>query len=162
MNEANADGRRPDRAAFGIAVGLAAIGAVVVVDSYRIPDKPGYSGVGAGDVPWIVGVVLICLAAATVVSGLRGGFAEMPRQRLGPVAWILGGLLVQLFTIHTVGFILATGVLFACAAAGFGERRFHISLPLGLGLALVVFAVFDGFLKLSLPTGPLERLISGG
>ncbi len=109
MNEAKADGRRPDRAAFGIAAGLAAIGAVVVFDSYRIPDKPGYSGVGAGDVPWIVGVVLICLAAATVVSGLRGGFAEMPRQRLGPVAWILGGLLVQLFTIHTVGFILATG-----------------------------------------------------
>jgi putative tricarboxylic transport membrane protein len=57
------------------------------------------------------------------------------------------------------GFIPATAVLFAATATAFGRRAIHIDLAIGLVLAIVVFLLFDKLLTLSLPAGPLERLL---
>jgi putative tricarboxylic transport membrane protein len=50
-------------------------------------------------------------------------------------------------------------VLFAATATAFGRRAIHIDLAIGLVLAIVVFLLFDKLLTLSLPAGPLERLL---
>lgn len=155
--------RRPAGAAFAIAAFLVVFGGVLIRDAYRVPNKAGYAGIGAGDIPWLIGVALVILGALTALSGLRGRFeAEAPPQRIGPVLWILGGLAAQLVLVHGAGFVIATAILFVCAAAGFGEKRFHLSVPFGFVLALAVYGVFDGLLKLNLPGGPLERAIFGG
>ncbi|MDO9525319.1 MAG: tripartite tricarboxylate transporter TctB family protein [Gemmobacter sp.] len=155
-------GRRPDRAAFIIALALAVIGAVLIWEGGRIPSKAGYSGVGSGDVPRLIGWVLVALAGWTVVDGMRGGFEPRLKQQPVPLLWLLGGLITLVASIHTIGFALAQTILFASAAAAFGERRFHISIPAGLVLAVVIYGVFDRILQLNLPTGPLETLIFGG
>ena len=162
MSETGKPERRPTRAAFAIAAGLAAIGALLIRESYVIPNKAGYAGVGSGDAPWLIGICLVLLAVATVGEGARGDIAPPPPQRLAPVAWIVGGALIQLVFVPILGFTLATGALFACAAAGFGEKRFHLSLRFGLGLSFAVYLIFGRLLQLSLPDGPLERLVFGG
>ena len=57
------------------------------------------------------------------------------------------------------GFILATSVLFAATSAAFGRRAILVDLAIGLVLAVVIYLLFDKLLTLSLPAGPLERLL---
>lgn len=155
-------GRRPDGAAFTIAALLAVFGAVLLWDASTIPDRGGYAGIGPAAMPKVVGWALLALAAITAAGAFRGRLADVPRQNPGPLFWIGGGLIVQIALLHTIGFSLATGILFACTAAGFGRRNLLLTLPVGVGFAFLVYAVFDRILKLNLPGGPLETLILGG
>ncbi len=157
-----ATGRRPDGAAFIIAAVLAALGTLLIWQGRAIPDKGGYAGIGSGDLPVFIGICLWALAVAHVWKGLRHGATGIPRQQPVPVMFIIGGLALQLLLLKPLGFSIASGLLFACTAAAFGKRNFAISLPVGVGFALVVYGVFDQLLKLNLPAGFLETLIFGG
>jgi len=161
MTGGEAGGRRPDRAAFAIALVLAALGVLLITEAGRIPDKAGYAGIGSGGVLWLIGGGLVLLALGTAAAGLRGGFVEVPAQKAGPVLWIAGGIVAQIVLVFWAGFTIGAGALFACTAAGFGERRFHVSVPAGLALGFLVYAVFDQVLKLNLPAGLPERLVFG-
>ncbi len=57
------------------------------------------------------------------------------------------------------GFIPATAILFAMTAAAFGRRAFLTDVAIGFALALVIYLLFVKLLTLSLPAGPLERLL---
>ncbi|SEM85675.1 putative tricarboxylic transport membrane protein [Loktanella fryxellensis] len=153
--------RRPDGAALVIAVMLAAVGGTFIVQGRASPDNGGYSGVGSGDAPIFVGVVLVLLAIAHVVKGLRSGPVGLPVQHLGPVGLIVGGLLLQLVLLRITGFSIASGLLFACTASAFGHRNPAISVPVGIVLAIAVYGVFDQLLRLNLPAGWLELTIFG-
>jgi putative tricarboxylic transport membrane protein len=155
-------GRRPDGAAFIIALALMAMGALLIWDGARIPDRGGYSGIGPGDVPKLVGGVLILLGLATAVEGRRGRAEPLPRQQIAPVLLIVGGLALQLVLLKPLGFGIASGILFACTAAAFGKRNLVLTLPLGIIFALAVYGVFDRLLQLNLPAGVPETLIFGG
>jgi putative tricarboxylic transport membrane protein len=61
--------------------------------------------------------------------------------------------------IRFAGFSIATGLLFGLAARGFGARRLHISIPVGIIICLAIWWLFAGVLQLSLPAGPLENLL---
>ncbi|MBZ4689419.1 MAG: family transporter, small (4 TMs) inner rane subunit [Cereibacter sp.] len=154
--------RRPDGAAFVIAAGLAALGALLVWEGNRLPQLGGYAGVGPADVPKLVGWCLVALAGWTVVAAFRGAFPERPRQQVPPLLWIIGGLAAQLVLLPAAGFSIATGILFACTARGFGKRQLWISLPVGLAFSLAVYGVFDRVLELNLPAGLPETLLYGG
>ena len=154
--------RRPDGAAFLIAAGLAAIGAVMLWDASAIPDKGGYSGVGPAAMPRFVGIVLVLLAGLTALSGMRARKSTRPEHDTMPILWIIGGMLAVIFLLNPLGYTIASGILFACTAYGFGKRNFAVTLPVGLGLSFAVYAVFDQVLKLNLPAGILETLVFGG
>lgn len=155
------NGRRPFGAAFIIALGLAGLGALLIWQGFALPDKSGYAGIGSGAAPKAIGTVLILLALAHVYSGLTTTALPHPHQNWVAIGWIVGGLLLQLFLLKPLGFSIASALLFACTARAMGYKKFQISLPAGLVLALCVYGVFDGLLKLNLPAGLLERMIFG-
>ena len=72
----------------------------------------------------------------------------------------VAGLLLQLLTIRVVGFSIATGLLFALVARGFGERRWWLSVPSGLLISLLIWLIFARGLALTLPSGPVEQALS--
>lgn len=150
--------RRPDGAALVIALVLAALAALIFWDVDRLGDVVGYSPVGPATVPKWIGFGLLGLAVWTAVAAFRRDFPEREHQEIGPVAWIIGGLAAQMLLLPTLGFSIATGVLFAATAYAFGKRQLWISLPVGIAICLAVWLVFALLLQLSLPAGPLERL----
>ncbi|WP_137128795.1 tripartite tricarboxylate transporter TctB family protein [Rhizobium sp. FY34] len=153
-----AEERRPDWAALVIAAVLVALAVIIYMDASRLREMMGYSPVGPSTVPTFIAIVLVGLAIWTVFAAFRRDFPEREHQEIAPVAWIIGGLAAQMLLLETAGFSIATGVLFAATAAGFGKRKIWISLPIGIVLCLAVWLVFAGLLQLSLPAGPIERL----
>lgn len=162
MSQGFSPERRPRGAAFVIAAGLAGMALLILVDAAGLKQDGGYAGVGPGDVPRIVAYGLLVLAVLTVVSGLKGNLPKPPRQAPAPVFWILGGLGLQLVLLHVVGFVISGAILFGMTARGFGQRPLWKAVAVGIGLAFVIYGVFDQLLQLNLPAGPLERLIFRG
>ena len=154
--------RRPDGAALFIAFGLAALGSVLIWQGFAIPDKGGYAGVGSGGLPKFIGFGLLALALGHVITAVRVGGPVQMRPHYVPVLWVIGGLGLQLILLRLAGFSIASGLLFACTATGFGKRNLALTIPVGVGLSLLIYGVFDQLLKLKLPSGFLETLIFGG
>ena len=150
--------RRPDWAALVIAAVLVAMAGLIFYDVARLQGGNIYSGIGPATVPKGIAIGLFGLAIWTVFAAMRRDFPEREHQELPPVLFIVAGLAAQMLLLKTLGFSLATGVLFALTAAGFGKKKFWISLPAGIALSFVVWILFARFLQLSLPAGPLERL----
>lgn len=153
--------RRPDGAAFIIAAGLAALGALLVWQGRGIPDKGGYAGIGSGDTPVFIGLGLIGLAVAHVIMGWRHEAAVRPRQEIGPVIWIVLGLTLQLLLLKPLGFSIATALLFSCTASGLGQRNLIVTLPIGMAITLTIYGIFDRLLQLNLPAGLPETWLFG-
>ncbi|MBN9307274.1 MAG: C4-dicarboxylate ABC transporter [Devosia sp. 67-54] len=152
--------RRPDRAALAVAAVLIAVGGVIAWDASHLNAAVRYARIGPQTVPYVVAVGLAGLGLWTIIEALRGDFPEREPQEVRPVLWIVGGLLLQLLTIRTVGFSIATGLLFALVARGFGERRWWISVPAGVVISMLVWLLFARGLALTLPGGPLEHALS--
>ena len=150
--------RRPDGAALVIALVLAGLAALIFWDVDRLGDVVGYSPVGPATVPKWIAFGLLGLAAWTALAAFRRDFPEREHQEIAPVAWIIGGLAGQMLLLPTLGFSIATGLLFAATARAFGKRQLWFSLPIGIAISLAVRLVFALLLQLSLPAGPLERL----
>ncbi|MDN3712680.1 tripartite tricarboxylate transporter TctB family protein [Paracoccus cavernae] len=151
--------RRPDWAALGVAVFLAAVAIVILMDMTRLSSAAGYSQVGPATVPRWIAYVLLLLAALTGYNAFKGTAQAEKIQSPAAVGWIVLGLVLQIVLLKTAGFTIATGLMFACVARAFDEKRWHLSLPVGFGLSFFVFAVFSQLLSLTLPAGWLENLI---
>lgn len=151
--------RRPDRAALSIALLLIAVAGIIIWDMQRIRLAGAYDRIGPTTVPYLIAGGLLLLAIGTAIEGWRGKFPAGEPQAFAPVAIVVGGLVLQMMLLPFAGFTVATGLLFAATAYGFGERRIHLTLPFGLLLAGFVWFVFARLLKLTLPEGPPEHIV---
>jgi putative tricarboxylic transport membrane protein len=151
--------RRIDPAGGVVAAALALMAGVILWDMSQLQITSAY-GVGPKMMPIVVACGLLVLSVANLVMALRG---DMPaRESADPKAilLILGGLAALIVIIGLDGgFIPATAILFAATAAAFGRKAFITDLIIGFVLAVVIFLIFDKLLTLSLPFGPLERLL---
>lgn len=153
--------RRPDRAALGIAAFLALL-AVIIGYSTATTHGGSATRIGPAVFPYAISIALLILSLWTVFEAFRGDFPEREEQVPGPVLWIVGGLAAQMLLLNFVGFSIATGLLFAATARGFGKTRLWMTIPIGIVLSFVVWILFAKGLQLSLPAGPPERFIFGG
>jgi putative tricarboxylic transport membrane protein len=151
--------RRFDLAGAVIAGALALLAGIILWEASKLKITSAY-GVGPKMMPVVVATGLVLLAVANLVMALRGELP--PRESADPKAilLILGGLAALIALIGLGGgFIPATAILFAATAAAFGRRNVITDLLIGLVLGVVIFLIFDKLLTLSLPSGPLERLL---
>ena len=151
--------RAPDRSGIAIALGLIAIAGIVAWDMSRLELATTY-GLGPQAMPVVVAAGLFLLGIANLVMAWRGDLPD--REPFDPKAILLivGGLAALIAVIGLGGgFIIATALLFVATATAFGRRAVLVDLLIGLGLGLLIFLLFDKLLTLTLPTGPIERLL---
>jgi putative tricarboxylic transport membrane protein len=151
--------RRVDPAGIAIAALLAVLAGGVVWDMTTLQITSTY-GVGPKAMPIVVATGLALLSIGNLVLGLRGEFPEREQASQGPILLILGGLgaVIALIWIGG-GFIPATAILFAATATAFGRRAYLADLAIGFVLATAAYLMFAKLLSLTLPMGPIERLL---
>ncbi|MBI3435290.1 MAG: tripartite tricarboxylate transporter TctB family protein [Proteobacteria bacterium] len=151
--------RRAEPVGIAIAVLLAAAAGVVAWDASSITLTPTY-GVGPKLVPILVAIGLLVLALANLLLAWRGEPPAAETADRRALVLILGGLAALIAVIGLDGgFIVATAILFAATTTAFGRRAPFTDFGIGLALALIVYLVFARLLTLSLPIGPIERLL---
>ena len=151
--------RRADLAGVAIAVGLFVLAGVIVWDVNGLGGGMAY-GIGPQAMPLVIATGVVILAIGNLVLALRGELPERESADPRAVLLILGGFVALIALIaFGGGFIIATSILFAATSAAFGRKAILTDFAIGLVLALVVYLLFDKLLTLSLPAGPLERLL---
>lgn len=151
--------RRVDRAGIVIAALLAGLAAVLVWDASGLPTTTMY-GMGPEAMPIVVASGLALLAIGNFIDALRGNLPARESSDPVPVVLILIGLALLIAIIgFGGGFILATSALFVTTSAAFGRRAVVVDSIIALVMSTLIYLAFDRLLTLSLPAGPLERLL---
>ena len=154
---------------FGVGVFLLVLAGALWFEATRLP-PPQTVGVGPSAGLRLVAVLLAILGAAHLVTAWRRraeSAHEAPRPaseraNRAALAWVLGGLVGMMVILEVGGgFVLGSTCLFAATATAFGQPLRVKSPLIGLVLAFAVYAFFTKALSLSLPAGPLERLLLG-
>lgn len=156
----NAEPRRAvDLPGIVIAAVLALIAVVMAWDASSMQLSSPY-GLGPDAMPYLVSAGLAVLAAGNLYNALTGGIPA--REDFDPraVLLILGGL-AAFIAIITLGggFIPGVTVLFTTTAAAFGRQNLWVDVAIGAGLGIGIYLLFAKLLTLSLPLGPIERLL---
>jgi len=148
-----------------IGLGVVAIGAVVIGDTFLAPAAPSYARVGPQAFPYGIGALVMLLGGLVCLTALRAGSWRDPAEEaaLGRpdwkrLAWVVLGLVLNLSLIEWLGFVLSSTILFACVARGFSSTRPLRDLAIGFVLALVAYLGFAKVLSIKLGEGLLERL----
>ncbi|MTV12660.1 MULTISPECIES: tripartite tricarboxylate transporter TctB family protein [Bradyrhizobium] len=154
-----ASARRVDRAGVVIAAALAGLAAVLVWDASKLPSTSMY-GMGPEAMPVVIAIGLVILAVGNLIDALRGNLPPRESMDPKPVGLIIGGLALLIAIIGLGGgFILATSALFVTTSAAFGRRAVLADTAIALVITTLIYLAFDKLLTLSLPAGPLERLL---
>jgi putative tricarboxylic transport membrane protein len=150
--------QRIDRPALIVAALLLIAAALVGYDASRQTITSTY-GIGPTAMPYLVCSGLVLLGLAHLVVAFREGLPKPEAADTGALLWIAGGLVALIACIALGGgFVLATTIVFACTARGFGRRTLLTDAVIGFTLGLAIFLIFAKLLTLLLPVGPLERL----
>jgi putative tricarboxylic transport membrane protein len=150
--------RRPDLAALAIAATLVLVGIGIAWSTMNTGGVAMATPVGPKTFSYAIAAGLFGLGLLTALDAWRGDFPEREAQDFPPMLWVIGGLTAQLLTMKTVGFSIATGLLFAAAARAFGRGPLWMTVPIGIAFSFILWILFAKGLQLSLPAGPLERL----
>ncbi|EYD76542.1 Tricarboxylate transport protein TctB [Rubellimicrobium mesophilum DSM 19309] len=146
-------GFRVGEAVLGlIAVGLAA---TIAWGTWTAPAVAARTVVGPGVFPTLIALGLLGVGARLLYEAWS---RSAPAVVLPPVDWpaalvVAGSLLGFLLLLERLGWIVSAALLFLAVARGFGGRAWLLNGLIGLGLAALVFLVFDTGLGLSLPVG---------
>ena len=153
------DARKADPAGIAIAIGLFVLAGIIAFDVTGLGGGMAY-GIGPQAMPLVVAAGLAILAVGNLALAWRGELPERESADPRAVLLILGGFVALIALIaFGGGFIVATAILFATTSAAFGRKALLTDLVIGAVLALIIFLIFDKLLTLSLPAGPLERLL---
>jgi putative tricarboxylic transport membrane protein len=151
--------QRVDRAGVVIAALLAGLAAVLVWDARGLQSTTMY-GMGPEAMPVVIASGLALLAIGNLIDALRGHLPARESADPVPVVLILAGLALLIGIIgFGGGFILATSALFVTTSAAFGRRAVLVDSAIALVMSILIYLAFDRLLTLSLPAGPLERLL---
>lgn len=148
-----------------LAVGIAAFGLFLAVQTSGIEVSPGYARVGPRVFPWLVSGVLMGLGLWLARDAwTRRWVSEDSVEGAPAFDWhaflLIGvGLILQMLLIDRAGFVTASTVLFVCVARAFGSRRILHDTAIGLVLTVIVYVGFTHGLGLDLPAGVLTGIL---
>jgi putative tricarboxylic transport membrane protein len=162
------DRRGPALGEWAVTAGLLVIGVVTLLDGIGQAAPTSASGVGAGFMPTVVGVLLIALSlalGAQVVRGRRGeaetaeGDVDVRSTRWVPLAVCTAAALIFIAGVDTLGYVIVSAVAFWLTAWAFGARKHLVSAVIAIVLSLLVYLVFTRALGITLAPGVLEGVL---
>ena len=109
---------------------------------------------GPGYFPTWVGALVAVLGLVVLLRSLQLEGPPLPRVRVRPILFVLGGSLAFGYVLKPLGLVIATILLVAISAGGGHEFRWREVLLLAAGLAAFAVGVFVYGLGLPFPLWP--------
>jgi putative tricarboxylic transport membrane protein len=75
------------------------------------------------------------------------------------VAWVAGGLILNVLLIGALGFTIASIIVFVCVARGFGSKAILRDAGIGAAFALIAYFGFAQTLGMNIGSGLVEGFI---
>jgi putative tricarboxylic transport membrane protein len=154
------------RADLVVGLGVVGLGLMGAWLTWVIPVTPVYAVVGPKLVPALIAGAMVVLGLLLTLVALRGGWsadipevAEAGPPNLASLAWLGGGMLLNLVLIVPLGFALAAAVQFVCTARAFGSRSPLRDAAIALAVSLGAFFLFVEALGVNIGAGVLEGAI---
>lgn len=158
-----ARGIRQRTAEIAVALCLIALGGTVVIDSWRLGAAWGDDGPQSGYFPFYIGLTVCLSAAIVLVQALRlrgrarealfvewGAFRQVLAVLVPAAVYVLG---VQLFGIY-----LASAVYICGFMVWLGKYRWWKGIATGVGVAGVLFLMFEVWFRVPLAKGTFDPL----
>lgn len=145
-----------------LSAGVLALGLFIAVETALIKVAPSNAAVGPRLFPFLIATGLIVVGVALLREAFFGHVAHERGWELDwqAVALVSAGLIVQLLLLESLGWIIATTLLFVAATLAFGSRRLVLDVAIGVVLTGFAFVMFNYGLGLTLPTGTvIEQLL---
>ena len=142
--------------------GVLALGLFIAFETSQMQVAASLAAVGPRLFPFLVGAGLLIVGVVLLREAFFGHIAHEHGFALDwrAVALVSAGLLLQMFLIESLGWIIATTILFVAATLAFRERRVLISVAIGLVLTGSTYWIFNYGLGLTLPVGTaIEKLL---
>ena len=156
---------------WGLRIGEAVLGGVVLglglfiaIETSLMEVAASNAAIGPRLFPFLIAFGLLAVGVAVLWQAFFGHIAHERGFELDwrAVALVSGGLILQMLPVESLGWIIATTLLFVAATLAFRERRVLISIAIGLALTCLTYWVFNYGLGLSLPIGTtIEELLPG-
>ena len=156
-----------------VALALFAVGAVVVVDSYRLGSKWGDDGPQSGYFPFYIGL-LLCISSLATLAGValaqwrrRGQFRGAVAQHEDQfVAWselklvlsVLIPALAYVLGVKLIGIYVASAIYITLFMRWLGKYPWPKSLAVGVIVSASIFALFEIWFKVPLYKGAWDPL----
>jgi putative tricarboxylic transport membrane protein len=146
-----------------VAVLFLVVGAVVMMDSLRIgagwidPDGPQ-----AGYFPMRMGAIMSIASLVVLVQAImaRGpGKPFVDRHALKQVLLVLLPAAVFVVAVNFIGMYVSAAIYIAVFMMYMGGYKWHMSVAVGLAVAIVLFFMFEVWFLVPLPKGPIEDLL---
>jgi hypothetical protein len=114
---------------------------------------------GPGYFPRILGILLLVVGIALALRSVMGSTQgeAVPRWRLRPTVFVIGGVILFGAIVQSLGMALSTLVLIVCTSAASHEFRPKEAVISGVLLALLATGVFVIGLGVQLPIWPGQR-----
>jgi putative tricarboxylic transport membrane protein len=149
----------------GIVAGLllATTGILVAWSTSQMRVPPMHAKVGPQVFPYFAAAALAFLGLCFIAQALRDNpdklVADTEDTGWVPLIFVVLGFVIEIAFIKTLGFILASTLLFLCVAYGFGSRHYVRDAVVALLLSSAAYFTFTKLLNLQLPAGIFGGLI---
>lgn len=138
-----------------VGLGVALLAAGLAAGVPFIDAQGGYAGLSPRFLPAVAGLGLaLCALLLVARPDALPAPAQAPKPAVRRLAWVAGGLVAHAALIGIVGFVIASALLMACAARGFGSHRPLRDILIGLAIALPLWFVFARVFQMGLKLLP--------
>ena len=161
--------REQGRSEYGVALFLAALGLLVIVQALLIPESRIVRGpVGPAAVPLVVGGLLVVVGITLGVDVRRGGRGEPEGgedvELTGGSDWRTIAMLAAAFVanallIEPLGWVFSGAILFWGSAFALGSRHYVRDAAIAFTLSIGSFYLFALGLGIVLPPGVLRGIL---
>jgi putative tricarboxylic transport membrane protein len=146
-----------------VALLLAAVGGLVIYDSFRLGMGWASDGPQSGYFPFYIGLILVVASLGTIAVALfgrdqsDGAFVE--RSQLRDVLKVLAPTAIFVALIGFIGIYVASALFIAAFMRWLGKFRWRTIAIVALAVPFAFFLLFEIWFLVPLPKGPLEDFL---
>jgi putative tricarboxylic transport membrane protein len=145
-----------------VAGGMFVVGAVMVIDNYRLGAGWAADGPESGYFPLRIGVIICICSAALLMQWLfskkRNSDVFVSGAKFRPVLMVLIPTTVYVLAIQLLGMYVASTVFIAAFMRVMGKFSWLKTVVVSIGVSATLFWMFELQFLVPLAKGPLEAL----